>query len=125
MKKIILSVSAVAFIIIMCMILSAYSKVFTPKKWANNRDTNNRYKMLDSLKEQYNLNEMTHEEIINLLGESEQPYAYKSPAHEEYLEYRVGSFTIDPTMLTIEFENGKVVDIYLYTEFRSSKKSLY
>ena len=124
MKKVFLSILIFVFVIItVCVALSAYSKTFTPEKWANNRD--NRYKMLDSLKEQYNLNEMTYGEIINLLGQSEQPYAYEAPAHEEYLEYRVGYFTIDPTMLTIEFENGKVVDIYLYTEFRSSKKSLY
>lgn len=124
MKKKLFSALVLIFVTITVFVaLSAYSKTFTPEKWANNRD--NRYKMLDSLKEKYNLNEMTYGEIINLLGQSEQPYAYEAPACEEYLEYRVGSFTIDPTMLTIEFENGKVTDIYLYTEFRSSKQSLY
>lgn len=78
--------------------------------------------MLNSLKEKYNLYEMTYPEIVSLLGESEQTYAHEAPAHEEYLEYRVGSFTIDPTMLTIEFEDEKVVDIYLYTEFRTSRQ---
>lgn len=127
MKKVIILLTSVFIFIIIsiCIILSAYSKVFTPEKWANNNKNNNRYKMLDSLKEKYNLYEMTYSEIINLLGESEQPYAYEAPAHEEYLEYRVGSFTIDTTMLTIEFENEKVVDIYLYTEFRTLRKSLY
>lgn len=126
MKKIILSTSAVIFIIIVvCIMLSAYSRVFTPEKWANNNRNNERYKMLDSLKEKYNLYEMTYPEIVNLLGESEQPYAFEAPEHEKYLEYRVGSFTIDPTMLTIEFENEKVADIYLYTEFRTLRQSLY
>lgn len=124
MKKVILSLSALIVIfIVIGIMLSAYSKVFTPEKWAKNTD--NRYKMLDSLKEKYNLYDMTREEISNLLGESEQPYAYEAPEHEDYLEYRVGSFTIDPTMLTIEFENEKVVDIYLYMEFRSLKQPLY
>lgn len=123
MKKIILSLSTfVAIFTVVCIILSTYSTRFTPEKWSKNVD--NRYKMLDSLKEKYNLYLMIYEEISYLLGESEQPYAYEAPSHEEYLEYKISSY-IDPTMLTIEFEDGKVVDIYLYTELRSSKQPLY
>lgn len=125
MKKIILSLSTVIIIIAAFIALSVNSKIFTSEKWSKSITSNDRYKMLDDLKEKYNFYNMTYEEIVNLLGESETPYAYVPPAHEEYLEYRVGSYTIDPTMLTIEFENGKVVDVYLYTEFRSSKKPLY
>ena len=124
MKKVILSISTfVVIIIIVCMTISAHSKVFTPERWTKN--VNTRYKMLDSLKEKYNLYNMTREDIVGLLGEPRQPYALEPPAHEDFLEYKVGNFTIDPTMLTIEFENEKVVDIYLYTEFRSSKQPLY
>jgi len=98
-----------------------YFKDFTPQKWAEH--PTERYHMVKDLNEKYTLIGMPGEELTELLGESEGCYA--SPDNDnELIEYRIGYFSIDPTQLSFELKDGKVIDVYVYTEFRHPRKSI-
>ncbi len=99
----------------------AYMKAFTPHKWE--KYPHERHYMLDCLKQKYKFIGMKAEEVTSLLGKTETPYA--QPDTDEFLEYHIGYFSIDPKMLTFELKDGVVVEVYTYTESRCDKESLY
>ena len=99
---------------------NGYFKSFTPEKWQ--RFPNARYLMLDDLNRDHKLRERNKEEIIALLGTPDNPY--DGTDADYIIDYYVGSFTIDPTMLSFEFEKDMVNDVYTYTEFRTRRQEL-
>lgn len=94
---------------------------FTSNKWK--KYPNERYLMLDDMAEEIKFIGMTKENVIEILGEPTSPYADTEDA--DLIEYYIGAFSIDPTMVTFVFENNEVTEVYEYTEFRIHKKSLY
>ena len=100
---------------------NAYFKSFTPQKWMEYEDQ--RWLMLEDMAEETDFRGMTREEVVEILGEPTTPYA--APESEDEIEYFVGSLSIYPTMLTFVFEDGRVCEIYEYTESRSNGESLY
>lgn len=101
--------------------INYYLKDFSQDKWAKYQSE--RYRMLDNMTNKIDFIGMTKEEVIKILGEPDNPYA--ATDNIDLIDYYVGSFSIDPTMITFVFENNKVTEVYEYTEFRTSKKSLY
>lgn len=97
-----------------------YFTSFTTEKWQ--RLYNDRYLMLDDLNRDHHLKDLSRDEIIALLGTPDHPY--DGTEDENIIDYHVASFYIDPTMLSFEFENDMVKDVYTYTEFRSSRQEL-
>ena len=96
----------------------SYLKDFTPAKWEKHQSE--RHYMLEDMVKEIHFIGMSKENVIDLLGQPNQLYADTDGA--DLLDYYVGSFSIDPTMLTFVFEDNKVVEIYEYTEFRTAKK---
>lgn len=97
-----------------------YFTSFTPEKWQRFR--NERYLMLKDLNKDHNLRERSKDEIIALLGTPNTPY--DGTDADNIIDYYVGSFTIDPTMLSFEFENDMVKDVYTYSEYRTRRQEL-
>jgi len=101
--------------------VDCYLNDFTPEKWE--KYPNERYHMLENMTKEINFLGMTKEEVIEILGEPNQPYA--DTYNADLIDYYVGSFSIDPTMITFVFKDNKVVEVYQYTEFRLTNESLY
>ena len=98
-----------------------YFKSFSAEKWAKNFKV--RYMMLDDLKRKYNFIGMTRDEVTAVLGEPIKPYA--DPNGADIMEYVIDFRGIDPTMLTLVLDSGRVTEVYTYSEYRSTAKSIY
>lgn len=101
-------------------IFRGYFLSFTPEKWQ--RFPNKRSYMLEDLNRDYNLRERSKDEILDLLGMPNN--TYDGTDADYIIDYYVGSFNIDPTMLSFEFENDMVKDMYTYTEYRTNRMEL-
>ncbi len=101
--------------------INSYLSDFSQDKWVKYQSE--RYHMLDDMTNEINFVGMSKEEVIKMLGEPNRPYA--DTDNIDLIDYYVGSFSIDPTMITFVFEDNKVIEVYEYTEFRTSKKPLY
>lgn len=99
--------------------VSRYLSDFTPEKWV--RYPSQRICMISDMAEEYELIGMTKEEARTLFGMEDTPYADTNK--EDMLEYYIGSgaLSVDPTMMTIVFENNCAVEVYYYTEHRALK----
>ena len=101
--------------------VNSYLSDFTQEKWK--KYPSERHHMLKDMTDEINFIGMSKENVIEILGE--QYYLYADADGADVIDYFVGSFVIDPTMITFVFEDNKVTEVYEYTEFRSSKKPLY
>ncbi|MBE5766539.1 MAG: hypothetical protein E7335_05170 [Clostridiales bacterium] len=99
--------------------VNRYLSDFTPEKWV--RYPSQRICMIADMAEEYELIGMTKEDIWALFGAEDIPYADVGEA--DILEYYIGAsgLSIDPTMMTIVFEENRAVEVYCYTEHRSLK----
>lgn len=98
-----------------------YMENFTSDKW--DKYPKVRYLMLDDLADKHNFIGMSKDEITDILGESNQPYA--DPDDKDIIDYYTGAGFIDPEILSFEFEDNIVTDVYTYAEFREARKPLY
>ena len=80
---------------------------FDQNKW--NSNVEERYKMSENIIESEMLIGMTKEEIAELLGQDFYSYNENHIAFE--LGFVPGLFNIDPDVLDIYFENGKVIKV--------------
>lgn len=88
--------------------VSYYPKIdFNQQKWTEN--TEERYKMSDDIIKNKILIGKTKSEIIELLGEDFYKYDENHIAYD--LGFVPGLFNIDPDVLDIYFENGKVIKV--------------
>ena len=83
------------------------SNDFDKQKWETNVEE--RYKMSEDIIESKILIGKTKEEITELLGQDFYSYNEKHIAYE--LGFVPGLFNIDPDVLDIYFENGKVTKV--------------
>ena len=99
--------------------VSRYLSDFTPAKWA--RYPSQRLCMISDMAEEYELIGITKKEAREIFGMEDTPYA--DTEKSDVLEYYIGTsgFFIDPTMMTIVFEENRAVEVYCYTEHRSLK----
>ncbi|MDD2799081.1 MAG: hypothetical protein PHV20_10845 [Bacteroidales bacterium] len=80
---------------------------FNKQKWDLNKDE--RYKMSHDIIEHELLIGKTKDEVINLLGSDFYRYDDNHVAYD--LGFVPGLFNIDPDVLDIYFENGKVIKV--------------
>ncbi len=98
----------VGIIMIWILSMSYYPKSdFDQKEWMQNKEE--RYKMSGDIIDSELLIGKTKDEVIELLGNDYYSY------HEDYMAYDLGFvpglFNIDPDVLDIYFEKGKVVKV--------------
>lgn len=96
-------------IILLWMFSVSYypSNEFNKKEWQTNVEE--RYKMSENINESEMLIGKTKEEVIELLGKEFYSYNENHIAYE--LGFVPGFFNIDPDVLDIYFENGKVIRV--------------
>ena len=95
-------------IIIWIFSITYYPKIdFNKQKWESNKDE--RYKMSEYIISNNMLIGKTKDEVINLLGN--EYYNYNENHIAFYLGFVPSIFKIDPDLLDIYFENGKVTKV--------------
>lgn len=98
----------VSIIMIWIFSISYYPKTdFSKQKWESNKDE--RYKMSNDIIKNELLIGKTKDEVINLLGNDFYKYDDNHIAYD--LGFVPGLFNIDPDVLDIYFENGKVIKV--------------
>lgn len=98
----------VGIIMIWIFSISYYPKTdFNKQKWESNKDE--RYKMSNDIIKNELLIGKTKDEVINLLGNDFYKYDDNHIAYD--LGFVPGLFNIDPDVLDIYFENGKVIKV--------------
>ena len=80
---------------------------FDKEEWISNKEE--RFKMSEDLIESEKLIGKTKQEIVQLLGEDYYSYNENHIAYD--LGFLPGFFNIDPDVLDIYFENGKVIKV--------------
>ncbi len=111
--------SAILTIFIFILVLSVGSGMcacsqsdieFTQENW--NRHIWKRYRMLNSLYEQYDLSEMTKEDIIDLLGLDGTANNY-----DHSLDFYIKKDIVSPLLLGFSFDdNGNVIRFDIYSD---------
>ena len=98
----------VGIIMIWIFSISYYPKAeFNKQKWESNKDE--RYKLSNDIIKSELLIGKTKDEVINLLGNDFYKYDDNHIAYD--LGFVPGLFNIDPDVLDIYFENGKVIKV--------------
>lgn len=98
----------VGIIMIWVFSVSYYPKTdFSKKEWDENKEE--RYKMSDDIIKNEVLIGKTKEEVIELLGDEFYTYNENHMAYD--LGFVPGFFNIDPDVLDIYFEKGKVIKV--------------
>jgi len=98
----------VGIIMIWIFSISYYPKTdFNKQKWESNKEE--RYKMSNDIIKNELLIGKTKDEVINLLGNEFYKYDDNHIAYD--LGFLPGLFNIDPDVLDIYFENGKVIKV--------------
>ncbi|OPZ31257.1 MAG: hypothetical protein BWZ00_00612 [Bacteroidetes bacterium ADurb.BinA174] len=98
----------VGIIMIWIFSVSYYPKTdFNKQEWNENKEE--RYKMSNDIIKSDILIGKTKEEVIELLGEDYYSYDESHIAYD--LGFVPGLFNIDPDVLDIYFENGKVIKV--------------
>ena len=109
-KSILLSLIAVVvyFTIVFATIfgIEKYMSNFTSEKWNNEKYSNLRYLMLNSLEEKYNLVGMKKNEVTEILG--------KEYENEQYMYYYVGGQWLRSFYYCLEYnENDNITKVYV------------
>ncbi len=99
----------VGIIVAFIMVVSYYPKIdFNQALWHSKIEE--RYKMSQDIINSDMLIELSESEVIELLGEDFSRYDKNHIAY--YLGFVPGMFNIDPDVLDIIFEDGKVTKVY-------------
>ncbi len=102
----------IALLLACCLLLcGCVNTGFSTKRWTENPD--GRLEIVDELLADYPLVGMTEQEILDLLGESDNDKAHS--VEDNRLIYCLGTerYDIDYSWLFIDFEDGIVVDYSL------------
>lgn len=83
---------------------------FDKEVWTN--DVEKRFQLSDNIIDSEMLINKTKEEVIDLLGQENNEMDNDSWSY--YLGFKPGLLSIDPDILELTFENGKVVDVRQY-----------
>ena len=91
--------------------VNEYQAIFTTEKWLQSEKE--KVYMVDDLVNDYELNEMTENEVISLLGTPSETEYFKSDNNfVYYLGYERGLISIDSEWLVIDFDDNKKVKKY-------------
>lgn len=91
--------------------LNEYKSIFTTEKWLHSNQE--RVYMVDDLLNDYEIKEMTKDEVISLLGTPSETEYFKSDNNiVYYLGYERGLISIDSEWLVIYFDDNEVVEKY-------------
>lgn len=115
MKKILLiSISILISILIVLFAISYNNSKFTTENWISNPSL--RYKMIETLEENYHLQGKTYQEIIDILGEPDEKWEHNfDVGHRVYFKYYIGKehyffeMMWEPDMYLITFRDGFVL----------------
>ena len=103
MKKIISIIIAVLCVFIAVCAVQMHN--FTPEGWSSDRE--HRHLMIKDLEREYNISDMTEDEIIALLGEPDSVVSSEE-AQSKVLGYYIESGTVDPVFYEICLKDGAV-----------------
>lgn len=98
------------------LLYNKYNHAFTTSKWME--DPSKRVYIVDNLLSKYNLENMTENEILELLGpdSGEKAYFQEDDNFVYYLGNERSFFSIDSEWLIIDFKDGRVTNYEVRTD---------